>query len=503
MRKKIFILLITSLMILSNCQKKTNKIDSIGDEQILVRIGDITISKAEFIRRAEYTPRPNYCQYNFPVHKKIILNSLIAEKLMVLESNDTAKVHSSESMNKYLIGRKEQAMRQFLQYKTGHKKVKSIDTTAALNLARYTKRHYTVDFITATNLDTANDIANLLPNGSFSDIVNEFYPLDTIPSKLVKWHEVEDDSVMNEFYRKDWAKDDVIGPIKVSDNQYLIAKVKSFVENAGENSEDYSTRLNRIYDYKTDQKASAYYNQYVRDVMKDKKLNWDRDILIALVHIVAPNYLKSKEEQENRLQNIFWDIKEKEYDLVKEKQNLEDIIDKELFNIDGESWTVKRFFEYRQQHPLVFRQRKMKNNEFTENFQMAIVDMITDYYLTEEAYQQNINKVDVIQRNYNMWHDHIVGMYQFEQHLKTVETDTTIDTQQKYMKTYLNPYTRSLQQKYSDQIEINQKVFDSIELTRTQMIVYKTNAPFPVVVPPFPIVTDEHKMDYGKKMVQN
>ncbi|MBN1466415.1 hypothetical protein JXA02_11675, partial [candidate division KSB1 bacterium] len=57
-------------------------------EKILVEIGDKTISVAEFIRRAEYTVRPPYCRGVHNLDKKIILNSLIAEKLMSLEAGD-------------------------------------------------------------------------------------------------------------------------------------------------------------------------------------------------------------------------------------------------------------------------------------------------------------------------------------------------------------------------------------------------------------------------------
>ena len=57
-------------------------------ETILARIGDKTISVNEFIRRAEHTVRPPYCRGGHNLQKKIVLNSLIAEKLFTLEGTE-------------------------------------------------------------------------------------------------------------------------------------------------------------------------------------------------------------------------------------------------------------------------------------------------------------------------------------------------------------------------------------------------------------------------------
>jgi len=78
-----------------------------------VEIGDKVITIQDFIRRAEYTIRPPYCSQGNYIHKKIILNSLIAEKLTALEF-EKSSISASENKNfqAYLTGRKEQAMRQ-------------------------------------------------------------------------------------------------------------------------------------------------------------------------------------------------------------------------------------------------------------------------------------------------------------------------------------------------------------------------------------------------------
>ena len=57
-------------------------------EVLIAKVGNKTISRFEFIRRAEYTIRPAYCRSDNYIHRKIVLNSLLAEKLFALEAGE-------------------------------------------------------------------------------------------------------------------------------------------------------------------------------------------------------------------------------------------------------------------------------------------------------------------------------------------------------------------------------------------------------------------------------
>ena len=63
----------------------------------------------------------------------------------------------------------------------------------------------------------------------------------------------------------------------------------------------------------------------------------------------------------------------------------------------------------------------------------------------------------------------------------------------------MNPLVDSLQTIYSDQIEIDTDLFESIELTNIDMTVIQKGVPFPKVVPPFPIFTNDNRLDYGRR----
>ena len=79
-------------------------------DQIIARVGDKVITAQDSIERAEYTPRPLYCRGNSSTDKRIILNSLIGEKLFSMEMKKDVPIE----IDKYLTGRRNQKMREVL-----------------------------------------------------------------------------------------------------------------------------------------------------------------------------------------------------------------------------------------------------------------------------------------------------------------------------------------------------------------------------------------------------
>ena len=149
----------------------------------------------------------------------------------------------------------------------------------------------------------------------------------------------------------------------------------------------------------------------------------------------------------------------------------------------------------------MFRKNVQEKINFAEQFIFAVIDMIRDSYLTLEAYKRGYNKVNVIERNRHMWHDALVAQYQQDKYLKSVIPNSTDSLNVlKMIEDNLNPYIDQLQEKYDKEIEVDVEQFNQIKLTRIDMLVLQQNAPFPVVVPGFPQVTTDSKLDYGKKM---
>jgi len=73
----------------------------------------------------------------------------------------------------------------------------------------------------------------------------------------------------------------------------------------------------------------------------------------------------------------------------------------------------------------------------------------------------------------------------------------------KIVEKYMTPSLDSLQKKYSSITEINMPALEKIKLTKIDLLPPQPDQPFPVVMPAFPLVTMDHRLDYEKIMEVN
>jgi hypothetical protein len=166
--------------------------------------------------------------------------------------------------------------------------------------------------------------------------------------------------------------------------------------------------------------------------------------------------------------------------------------------IAGKVWTVEEVTREMERHPLVFRNRNLHKKNISEQLKLAIVDMVRDRYLTNEAYKRGYDKYPTVVHYTEMWQDAILGLWQKYAYMKSI--GVTDNGQTDLITKYLNPYVQSLRHKYKDHTLINVDEFDNIELTRIDMLVLQNNVPFPVFIPTFPQLTTYKQLDYGSKM---
>ena len=62
----------------------------------------------------------------------------------------------------------------------------------------------------------------------------------------------------------------------------------------------------------------------------------------------------------------------------------------------------------------------------------------------------------------------------------------------------MNPIVDSLLEHYHEKIQINMDAFEKIKLTQTDMMVIQRGVPYPIIVPSFPVITSDNKLNYGK-----
>ncbi len=505
MRRRLFpkfshVILLTFIdLLISHCGKKE---DLAEKETIIARIGDKTISQNEFIRRAEFTIRPGYCRGDDYIQRKIVLNSLVAEKLLALEAGDHNALLQNEEWQLYLQGRKEQAMRQWLYYKEGYEKV-DLDTAEVKKLFSVVGRKYKIAYYTIKN-DTVAALVKqeLQEHGkAFEEVYNATGSLEGMPQREVAWNSPEHEAVHSALFAETLKKDQVLGPLKIDNNYHIVMKVLGWTEEVAITDGQSQKRWREVSEKLTEQKAAATFEQYVQNVMRGKKIEFNPSTFRKAVTIVAPHYLKSFEEKQSAANQQLWNQQDNENILTQMGTSFDAILDEPFFRIDGKIWTVRDFEREVKIHPLVFRQRRISKVDFAEQFKLAVVDMVRDRYLADAAYKKGYDRAEAVQRNVAMWRDNLLFLYQLNAHLKTIGKNGNFSKDYlKIVETDLNPYVDNLQAKYGNAIAINTAAFEKIKLTNIDMVAIQRNMPFPVVVPGFPVITSDHQLDYGKKM---
>jgi len=490
---------IVALLILitfSACDRK-----NINKNTTIAIIADRTISKADFIRRAEYTIRPQYCRRNSNIDKKIILNSLIAEKMLALEADTQSSWQDSTHFRRFLLGRKEQAMRQMLYYNRMYKQV-ILDENKLNTVFHRAGRTYNFQYFTLPDAKTAKLVTQkLFKNIPFKDIFTEITGLDSIPQKKLTWNEPANDIILKALFVDSVHVGKVIGPVLNEDDYtFTIIKISGWQDRVAVSEQQQLQQFEDSKDWLKREEAVVLYEKYVKQLMKGKNIEFSPEPFYEFARTIAPLYLSMPELLQSMRMSKDFNKNKKAMDSL--QTELDDFIrndpDRPLFKIDNQIWTVGQLKKEMEIHPLVFRVKKLNQRNFTQQLKLAIVDLVRDKYITKDAYQHGYEKTPAVKAVVELWSDAYLANHQRNKYLAGLNISDKTDIE--ILEQHLNPYVDELQKKYSDQIDVNVALFDSIKLTRIDMFVLQNNVPYPIVVPPFPIVTTDNWLDYGKEL---
>ena len=176
---------VLTTLLLNKCSNKNTV--SQFDLDVLAQVGNKIITKQDFIRRAEYTIRPDYCRQSNYIHKKIILNSLIAEKLTALEMEDKDdELLKSKNFQYFLQGRKEQAMRKLYYYDNFYNKV-SVPDSLIKKRFKVAGRTVDISYISLPDLIFVQKVNDLLSkNISLEEIYDSIWG-ENLPNKKINF----------------------------------------------------------------------------------------------------------------------------------------------------------------------------------------------------------------------------------------------------------------------------------------------------------------------------
>lgn len=478
---------ITFAIIVSSCSSSD---EQINEKQTLAYVGNRTITIQDFIRRAEYSMRPAYCRQSNYVHKKIVLNSLIAEKMTALEMDKKSDdILESTNFRKFLMGRREQAMRQVFYNDSFYDSV-SLSEDDIMERYALAGRTIQIEYLSLPDLDMVQKFKELLNDDMSLDSIYSYLWQGDVPSRTINWFDREPEMIHDGLFREDLEKGEVIGPFMIDDNSYLVIQVEGWVDQPVITKEEQGLRWNDVSVRLTEKIATAKYKSYVSDLMSDKKMELEPETFNSYATIAGDYYLKDEKDKKIALNQAIWDnVKQVDLQPFNDPGNLDPSAI--LFRYDGRSYSVGDLNEMLRSHPLVFRKRKMSKGEFRSQLKFSIADLLRDVELTQICYELGLDNDWRVQSNEFLWND----AYASKRYMEIHGLDDSLTDEE--LLGHFDPIIDSLQQAYSKQIKINMDAFEKIELSSTDMLVTQRGLPYPIVVPSFPIITSDNRLDYG------
>ena len=470
-----------------NCSDKNN-IPLSAD--VLARVGDRVITAQDFIRRAEYTIRPDYCRQSNYIHKKIVLNSLIAEKLTAIEMSEKKdELIQSQYFHNYLTGRKEQSMRQIYYNDNFFSKTVVPDSTIE-KLLPISGRSIKVNYINLPDLDAFNKIQELLNhNLSLPDIYNNIWGGE-IPKRVINFFDKEPDFIHEQLFNKNIKKGQLIGPVTNDDGSFLIMNIEGWTDKVFITATEQEMRWNDVKDMVKEKTAKIKYLNNIKKIMSGKKIDFNPTVFDQYAYEASKTYLQDVDSKKNAINKALWEEIENPKTVTLNNNSKLLPVDV-ILEYDNKQWTVKDINQLIQSHPLVFRKRTIGKSQFRNQLKLSLADLLRDQSINKECYKIGLEKDWRVKSNVSMWRDAYASKRFVSMSNKGSNNNGTL---------LYDDLIDSLQNKYSNIIKINTDVFEKTELTSTDMIATQRGLAYPIIVPSFPILTSDDQLNYGSKI---
>ena len=277
----------------------------VPEEAVLARVGEKFITIQDFIRRAEYTIRPDYCRQDNYIHKKIVLNSLIAEKLASLEFEKLNSEFQSKDAEEYFRGRREQAMRQTMYFEEYFEKV-SISPEIVQSNLKMASRKVDLQFLNLPDTNVARKVQELDKKGVPFDSIHSAIWGGNAPNKEIGWFDREQEYVHKAVFATNVKKGDLLGPFLTDENTYVLLKINGWTENIPITSFDQNLLWEDIDEKLTESKAKKEYLSCVQKLMSNKKINFNTEIFYQYAEHAADYFFKMDSAKKKMFNKALW-----------------------------------------------------------------------------------------------------------------------------------------------------------------------------------------------------
>jgi hypothetical protein len=284
------------------------------------------------------------------------------------------------------------------------------------------------------------------------------------------------------------------GPFLSSESSALFFQIKGWEARVmiteKEKLDIWTSTLN---EYK-DQESLRHYSEYISTLMKGKQIELNAEVFLPFAAKVSDVYNIKKTKRDSAFNQAIWDgQKNISYETLLFDSELGSAV---LLEHDGKKWIIDEIMDLIRSHPLVFRNKNIPTGNFEQELKLAVADLIRDWHITQKAYQLGYDRHQTVIQNQLKWEDYVKSkVMEFEMRNADHDSHNTLLPSERMMKT-----VDSLQIEYSSRIKINTDMFEEIELTQIDMFTILTNDAYPIIEPGFPILTKNHRLDYGSQI---
>ena len=268
------------------------------EKSVLVQIDNHIILKNEFIQRAEYVLRPNYCSNSNNVHKQIVLNSLIAEKLLAIEGEPLFNLNT---ISKFLNGLKTQSMREKLFFAKSQSNELSGEKLD--NYLKTADRTYHLSFITLPRNYVADTLLNI--NNS-EEFINGLFDSGEIANRDVSFFSEHNYSLHWAIFSKRLNKHDIIGPLNLEDGTYIIMRVEGWRSERRLSEGSQQEYIRNVKEHLTRLRNIEQYADYIHAVMNNKTLKFNQDSFTKLINNLYYEMLQFENSKKELFRKAIW-----------------------------------------------------------------------------------------------------------------------------------------------------------------------------------------------------
>ena len=491
---RIYFIFISLFFINISCDKTPSI--NLDQEVIIAKIENRVITVNDFLKRCEYSPRPAYCNGDNFIHKKISLNSLIAEKILAIEF-DRNNQAINENQRYFIEGRKEQLMRHLMLKKYGYEDIQ-LDSILLMQQYQLRKRTYEVEYVIKNEnvLKELNAKENIVTSKENAPVPS----VNNISSKNLSYNDQMVDSIRELLFSSGPELNQVYGPYIATDSTVFYMKVSGWITGVNISDQQKKDTWESVKNEMTEAQALKKYSSYISNLMRDKKIKYDERNFEIFAKLVSNVYKIEKFKKEKMIQSS---ISESNNVVQIETLNLaKNMKEKIILHHDGKNWTINEIMSLIKKHPLVFRKKNINPNNFTNELKFSLADLFRDMHITKQGYDLGLDQNINVKSETNKWQDYIKSELIKTKYAKSFQKNSNSNDRNNQYKLITNKID-SLQKAYSNKIKINTDKFEEIELLSIDLFGMYSNQAYNNLEPPFPILTNDHLLDYGSKIVTN